>query len=174
MPIVEADLIHRLSGSAAFNTDPNLSIGGQISTDPGGVIVSDSDNNDMDDITSDEANDGIVIYHGYFYSNEITSDVLTWTNPVMFIDSLTSSGDTEVDIAIVLEAKNSTIELLANEETAPTSISFTRPINKAAGLAIGDLDQNDFRGHWIKYQVEPGAVSTADQYTIKAEGDTLP
>jgi len=173
MPIVESDLIHRLSGQFALNTDPNLSIGGIMSTDAGGVIVSDSDNNDMDDITSTEAAAGIVIYHGYFYSNEVAT-VLTWTNPVMFIDSLTSSGDTEVDIAIVLEAKNSTIELLANEETAPAGISFTRPVNKAAGLAIGDLNQNDFRGHWIKYQVDPGAISTADQYTIKAEGDTLP
>jgi len=174
MPILESDLIHRLSGGAS-NTNPNLSIGGVMSTDPGGVIVSDSDNNDMDDITSTEADAGIVIYHGYFYSNEVSSAPLTWTGPVFFVDSQTSSGDTGVDIAIAAEPKNSTIETLANEETAPSGgVSFERPVNKAGGIQIGDLLQFDFRGHWVKYQVEPGAVSTADQYTIKAEGDTLP
>jgi len=173
MPIVEADLIHRLSGGPT-NTDPNLALGGAMSTVAGGVIVSDTDNNDMDDITSTEALNGIVIYHGYFYSNEITSAVLTWTNPVFWIESQTSSGDTDVSIAIADEAKNLAIEIIANEETAPSGPSFTSPANKAAGIAISSLDQNDFRGHWIRYNVMAAASSTVDQYTIKAEGDTLP
>lgn len=173
MPIVEADLIHRLSGGVA-NTDPNLALGGDMSTDPGGVIVSDTDNNDMDDITSTEAAAGIVIYRGYFYSNEVTSAVLTWIGPVFWIESQTSSGDTDVSIAIADELKNLAMEVLANEETAPSGPSFTQPANKAAGLAIDDLDQNDFRGHWVRYNVSAAALSTLDQYTIRAEGDTLP
>lgn len=173
MPILETDLIHRLSGGVA-NTDPNDSIGGAMSTDPGGVIVSDTDNNDMDDITSTEALNGIVIYHGYFYSNEIISDSLTWTNPVFWIESQTSSGDTDVSIAIANEAKNLPIEVLANEEVAPVGPSFTSPANKAAGISIGSLDQNDNRGHWVRYNVSPNSGSTVDAYTIKAEGDTLP
>ena len=173
MPIVEADLIHRLSGGIS-NTDPNASIGGAMSTAAGGIIPTDTDNNDMDDITSTEAAAGIIIYHGYFYSNEITSAVLTWTNPVFWIQSQTSSGDTSVLIAVSLEAKNTAIEVLANEETAPSGISFTAPANKAAGIVIGDLDQNDNRGHWIQYIVNAAASATLDEYTIKAEGDTLP
>lgn len=173
MPIVEADLIHRLSGGAA-NIDPNLALGGAMSTVAGGVIVSDTDNNDMDDITSTEAVSGIVIYHGYYYSNEIISDSLTWTNPVFWIESQTSSGDTDVSIAIADEAKNIAIEVIANEETAPSGPSFTAPANKAAGLAITSLDQNDFRGHWVRYNVNAASSSSLDQYTIKAEGDTLP
>ncbi len=174
MPIIEADLIHRYSGSGTAS-NPDLSIGGAINaTDPDGVIVSDSDNNDMNDITSAEALSGIIIYHGYFYSNEITSAVLTWTDPVFWIQSQTSSGDTNVLIAIALEAKNLAIEVLADEETAPTGISFTAPANKAAGISIGSLNQNDFRGHWIQYIVSVEATAAVDQYTIRAEGDTLP
>jgi len=173
MPILESDLIHRLSGGPT-NTDPNLSLGGAISTVVGGIIVSDTDNNDMDDITSTEALAGIVIYHGYFYKNEITSAALTWISPVFWIESQTSSGDTDVSIAIADEAKNLAIEIIANEETAPSGPSFTSPANKAAGIAIDSLDQNDFRGHWIRYNVNAAASSTVDQYTIKAEGDTLP
>jgi len=172
-PIVEADLIHRLSGGGA-NIDPNASIGDAMSTVAGGIIVSDTDNNDMDDITSAEALAGIIIYHGYYYSNEIISAILTWTSPVFWIESQTSSGDTTVLIAIALEAKNVAIETLANEETAPSGISFTAPANKAAGISIGDLDQNDNRGHWIQYIVNAASTAVVDQYTIKAEGDTLP
>ena len=173
MPILESDLIHRLSGGVS-NIDPNLALGGAMSTDPGGVIVSDTDNNDMNDITSTEASDGIVIYHGYYYSNEITSEALTWTNPVFWIESQTSSGDTDVSIAISDEAKNIAIETIADEETAPSGPSFTAPANKAAGIVIGALDQNDFRGHWVRYNVNAASSSTLDTYTIKAEGDTPP
>lgn len=174
MPIVEADLIHRYSGAGQVS-DPDLSIGGAINTaDPAGIIVSDTDNNDMNDITSAEALAGIVLYRGFYFSNEITSSVLTWTAPVFWIESQTSSGDTTVLIAIALEAKNVAIETLVNEETAPSGISFTAPANKAAGIAIGDLDQNDNRGHWIQYIVNAGATAVVDQYTIRAEGDTLP
>jgi len=173
MPIVESDLIHRLSGGVS-NTDPNLALGGAMSTVVGGIIISDTDNNDMDDITSTEALNGIVIYHGYFYSNEITSAALTWTSPVFWIESQTSSGDTDVSIAIADEAKNIALEIIANEETAPSGPSFTSPANKAAGISIGSLDQDDFRGHWVRYNVNTVASSTVDQYTIKSEGDTLP
>ncbi|MCZ6582902.1 MAG: hypothetical protein O6761_07000 [Thaumarchaeota archaeon] len=172
-PIVEADLIHRLSGGGT-NIDPNAALGDAISTVAGGIIVSDTDNNDMDDITSLEALSGITIYHGYFYSNEITSAVLTWTDPVFWIESQTSSGDTAVAVAIADEAKNLAIEVIATEETAPSGPVFTSPANKAAGIIIGSLDQNDFRGHWIRYIVTPGATAVVDQYTIRAEGDTLP
>jgi len=174
LPIVEADLIHRYSG-AGSDVDPDASLGGAINAaTPAGVIVSDTDNNDMDDITSDEANDGIVIYRGFFYSNEITSDVLTWTAPVFWVESQTSSGDTDIAIAIADEAKNLAIETIADEETAPVGPSFTAPATKATGIAIGDLDQNDFRGHWLRYNVNAAATSTLDTYTIRAEGDTLP
>ena len=173
MPIIEADLIHRLSGGVA-NTDPNAALGGAMSTVAGGIIVSDSDNNDMDDITSTEALAGIVIYHGYYYSNEITSSALTWTDPVFWIESQTSSGDTDVSISIAPEAKNVAIETIADEETQPISTTFTAPANKAAGISIGSLEQNDNRGHWVRYNVIATASSTLDTYTIKAEGDTLP
>lgn len=171
MPIVESDLIHRLSG-AVNNGSPDLSIGGVMSTDPVGVIISDEDNNDMDDITSTEALAGIVIYRGYYYSNEVGT-ALTWTDPVFWIESATSHGNTSVEIAIADEAKNVFIELLPNEETAPSGPSFTTPANQAAGLLIGSLDQGDFRGHWVKYNVLASSNSATDQYTIKAAGDTL-
>lgn len=171
MPIVEADLIYRLSGGVG-NVDPNLALGGSMSTVAGGIVVTDTLNNDMNDITSDEAAAGIIIYHGYFYEN--THGSLTWSTPVFWIESQTSSGDTTVNIAIADEAKNNPIEVIADEETAPVGPVFTAPANKAAGISISDLNPSDNRGSWVEYIVNGGAVTVLDQYTIKAEGDTQP
>jgi len=171
MAIIEADLIYRLSGGVA-NTDPNLALGGSMSTAAGGIVVTNTQNNDMNDITSDEAAAGITIYRGYFYEN--TNATLTWTVPVFWIESQTSSGDTTVNIAIADEAKNLPIEVIPNEETAPVGPVFTAPANKAAGIVIGSLDPTDNRGLWVEYIVNGGATTVLDQYTIKAEGDTQP
>lgn len=171
MPIIESDLEYRLSGGVT-NTDPNASLGGSLSTDSGGVIDTNVLNNDMNDITSLEASNGITIYHGYFYQNRHSS--LDWTDPVFWIESQTSSGSTTVNIAVSDEAKNLDIEILASEITAPVGPIFTSPANKAAGIAISTLSSEEYRGTWIEYIVNAGTVTILDQYTIKAEGDTLP
>lgn len=171
MSILEADLIYRLSGGVG-NTVPNAALGGSMSTVVGGIVDSNVLNNDMDDISSAEAAAGITIYHGYFYEN--THATLTWTDPVFWIESQTSSGNTTVNIAIADEAKNLPIEVIPNEETAPVGPAFTAPGNKAAGISIGNLDPADNRGSWVEYIVNGGATTALDQYTIKAEGDTQP
>ena len=116
MPIVEADLNLRMSGGVP-NINVNDALGGDMSTAVEGIIITDTDNNDMDDITSTEATDGIIIYHAYYYKNNHGS--LTWTSPVFWIESQTSSGDTSVEIAIAAEAKNVAVQEVLNEETAP-------------------------------------------------------
>lgn len=171
MAIVEADLELVMSGGAG-NTNVNNSLGGVISVAGGGVIITNTDNNDMDDITSGEASAGITIYHGYYYRN--THATLTWTLPVFWIESQTSSGTTSVEIAIADEAVNVTMETIVNETTAPVGPVFTAPANKGAGIAITSLAPSAFRGTWVKYIVNAASPTTADQYTIKAEGDTLP
>jgi len=171
MPIVEADLEYQLSGGPT-NTDPNAALGGAQSTVAGGIIATNVLNNDMDDIKSLEAAAGITIYHGYYYQNKHAT--LNWTLPVFWIESQTSSGTTSVALAIADEAKNVTMEVVASETTAPVGPVFSTPANKAAGIALTTLDPSDFRGTWVKYIVNAGTVTTLDQYTIKAEGDTLP
>lgn len=171
MPIAPSDIEHRYSGGAA-NTDPDLSLGGAMSTAPGGEIVDDTLNNDMDDITSAEAAAGITIYHGYYYKNDHST--LTYIGPKMWIESQTSSPDTSVEIAMADEAKNTAIETIADEETAPVGPTFSTPLNYAAGLSIGDLNPGDYRGHWVKYIVDADAAAVVDEYTLAVQGDTNP
>lgn len=171
MPIVDTDIEHRYSGGAA-NTDPDDSIGGDMSTAGGGLIVTNTLNNDMDDITSAEATAGITIYHGYYYLN--THATLSYIDPHFWIDSQSSSADTAVAIAMADEAKNVSIETLADEETPPAVVSFTAPANYAAGLLVTTLDPDDFRGHWVRYLVSPAAAPFLDSYTLAVQGDSNP
>jgi len=172
MAIAASDIVIRLMGGASI-TDPNLSIGGVISTVGGGVIITDVLNNDMDDITSVEAGAGITIYHSYSYQNEHGS--LTYIAPKFYIDSQSTSTDSDIDLIVAPEAKNTATEVVANEETEPTgSPSWTQPANFAAGIALGDLDFGDYRGFWVRYTLGSSASAIEDAYTLGIQGDTNP
>jgi len=171
MPIVASDILMRISGGAS-ETDPNNALGGAMSTVGGGIVVTDVLNNDMDDITSAEASTGIIIYHGYYWEN--THGSLTYIAPKMYIDTQTASGDTDLAIAIADEAVNTSIEIIANETTAPSGPVFTAPANFAAGISVGDLDSTDFRGWWARYTVNNSATAILDTMTMGIQGDTNP
>lgn len=173
MPIASSDIVLRLSGGAS-NTDPNASIGGAMSTAGGGIITTDTMNNDMDDITSAEASAGITIYHAYFYQNAHGS--LTYIAPKFYIASQTSSSDTSVEVALAGEAKNTAAETLSPnvETTAPSGEAFTSPGNFAGGIALGDLNFSDYKGIWVKYIVGSSAAAVLDAYTLGVQGDTQP
>lgn len=172
MAIAASDIKLRISGSSASATDPNGSYGGAMSTVSGGIITTNVLNNDMDDITSAEASSGITIYHNYYYKNEHAT--LTYISPKFYIDTQTNSGDTSVEMALVAEAKNVATTRLADEETAPSSITFSTPANYAGGIAIGSLDAGDYRGIWVKYIVGSSASAVLDSYTLGIQGDSNP
>ena len=171
MPIAESDISLRISGGAA-ETDPNNALGGAMSTDANGKITTDVLNNLMDDISSVEASSGITLYRGLYWDNEHAT--LQYTDPFMWIDSQTSSGDTSLEMAIADEAKNVAIETIANETTAPVGPTFSAPASKGAGIAVGSLDAGDNRGFWLKYIVNAAAAAILDSMTIAVEGDSLP
>lgn len=171
MPIVSTDIEYRLSGGAS-NTSPAAALGGAMSTVGGGVITSGSANNLWDDVTGDESAAGDTEYRGFYVKNN--HGTLTWQNVVIWIDSLTSSSDTEFDIALADEAVNSAMETIANESTAPSGPSFSRPTTKAAGLSIGNIPAGQYKGIWIKRTVTAGAAAANDSGSVRCEGDTGP
>lgn len=169
MAIASSDIEYRLSGGAS-NTDPAAALGGAMSTVAGGIITSGSANNLWDDVSSSEAATGDTEYRGFYVKNKHGS--LTWENVVVWIDSLTSSGDTEFDIALADEAVGVAMETIADESTAPSGPSFTRPTSKGAGLAIGNIAAGSYKGIWIKRTVTAGAAAANDSGSIRCEGDT--
>jgi len=172
MPIADTDIEHRYSVDGSFEDpqpDKDDSLGGELSATE---IPDDTLNNDMSDITSAEAAAGVTKYRGWMYVNKHAS--LTYIGPKMWIESQTSSADTSVAIGMAVEAKNLPIEVITNELTPPSTVVFSTPANFAAGLAVGDLDPDDYKGHWLKYIVTAGANAVVDTYTLAIRGDTNP
>lgn len=170
MAITSAELEYVYSGGAG-NTDKEASLGGVISTL--GVIPTNVSNNDMNDITSSEATAGVIIYRGYYFRN--TNVSLIWLLPVFWIDSETTSTTTQIALAVALEAAGVAMNTIPDENTAPSpAVAFSRPTNKGAGIALGDIGPASFRGIWVEYTVTALTQTELDAYTIKGEGDTLP
>jgi hypothetical protein len=170
MAIVQADIVSRLSGGTT-NTDPNLSLGGARSTAGGGVIVNDTTNNLFFTIGGAEGAAGSVKYRCFYFLN--THATLPLVAPKVWISILTGSPDDEIDIAIGSSAVNGTEQTVANEDTAPTGVTFTRPTTFASGLSTNDLPAGQHRAVWVKRTVNTNAAAfTGNTYEISIRGET--
>lgn len=171
MAITAADISMRVSGGVG-NTDPEAALGGAMGTAAGAKITTNVLNNLFNDFTSAEASAGDDFFRGLYWDNE--HGTLQYQAPVMWFSSQTSSGDTDIDMAIADEAKNVAIEVIADELTAPVGPTFTKPASKGAGIAVGSLNAGDNRGFWLMYTVNAGAAAVLDTMTIDIEGDSNP
>lgn len=165
MPIASSDIKYYLSGGAA-NSDPAAAIGGAQSS------VEVTTNDLFDDVSSAEATSGDAEYRCVYVENTHAS--LSLIGAKVFIQSQTSSADTDIAIALAGEGKNGTAETVADEGTAPSGESFSQPASFAAGLDLGDLAPGDSYPIWIRRTVNAAAASTTDSWTIRVQGDTNP
>lgn len=164
MPIISTDIIYRLSGGAA-NSDPALSIGGAKSSVAAGATL-------FDDVSSVEAVAGDTEYRWVYVHNAHAT--LTLIGAKVWIQTNTPSANTDVAIAIGSAGLNGTEPALANENTAPSGVSFTQPSSFAGGLTIGDLAPGDHYPLSIRRAVTAGAAVAADNFTLRVQGDTNP
>jgi hypothetical protein len=169
MPITTSEIEYRLSGGTN-NTDPDASLGGGISTQ---TITTGVDNNLFDDVSGDEADSGDINYRCFYIMN--THGTITWRDVKVWIQSLTTSADDELDIGEAPEGTNGTAELVGDESSAPTNVTFYRPTNKthSDALQVGNLTPDDFFPIWVRRTVDAlASAKNANSGTIRAEGDT--
>lgn len=173
MAIITSEIVYYLSGATAdglSQTDPNASLGNYRS---GTAFTSGSLHNLFDQVSGDEASAGDVEYRCLAVKNENAS--LTLQNAVVWITSQTPSTDTTIEIAV--EAPSSqpdgNVQEIADEDTAPSALSFSAPTSKATGVSIGDLAAGNIYYIWIRRTV--GAAASAydnDNVQLRVEGDT--
>jgi hypothetical protein len=153
----------------ANNADPNLSLGGAVST----VLITDNtDNNVFDDVSGDESAVGTVEYRCRAVVNNHGS--ITLLAPKVWISSNTGSADDTIAIGLGTSGVGTNNEqVVANETTAPAGVSFSSPSTKATGLAPGNVPAASHFYIWERRTVNSGAAAvSANAYTIKVEGDT--
>lgn len=164
MPIIASDIKYRLSGGAA-NTDPNLSLGGIISSTDAAASI-------FDNVSSAEALAGDTEYRCVYIKNNHGS--LTLLAPKVWLQSNTPSGDTAAEISLGTSAVSGTEQTIADENTSPSGTTFVTAANEAAGLALGDLAPGATKAIWIKRIVSAAAAAASDGFTVRVKGDTLP
>jgi hypothetical protein len=163
MPIVSSDIKYRLSGGAS-NSDPLLSLGGAKSS-------VDAPLNLFDDVSSAEALAGDVEYRCFYIHNN--HGTLTLQNAFVWIQSNTPSNDTDVAIGLGTSALNGTEQTIANENTAPSGVSFSAPTTKGAGIGLGSIPAGQHRAVWVRRNVNSNAQAyNNDTGTLRVEGDT--
>jgi hypothetical protein len=167
MPIASSDLIERLSGGAS-NSDPNLSLGGVKSST---AVTDNVTHNLWDVVSSTESNDGDTEYRCIYLHNNHAS--LTLQNAKVWVSTNTGSASTTVEIGAGSAAINATEQTVANENTAPTSVTFSAAANEGAAVTLGNIPNGQHKAIWIKRIITAAAAAANDDtYVLTYAGDT--
>ncbi len=179
MAIAASDIKFKLSvktGSAGNSVSgtPAGSLGKYISTTE---ITDATLNNLFDDVSGDENAASDVEYRCIFVHNAHAT--LTWTSVVAWL-SAEVSGGAAAAIAIddlpdsAIGDSNAQADEIADESTAPGAGvgSFSSPVTKGTGLALGDIAPGYCRAIWVRRTAANTGAVDNDGVTIKCEGDT--
>lgn len=164
MAIASTDIIHRLSGGAS-NATPITSLGGVKSSNAAGATI-------FDDVAAGESAVGDIEYRCLYVHNAHAT--LTLTAPVVWIATNTPSPGTSIDVGVGTSAVNATEQTVADENTAPSGVTFSAAATQGAGVALGDIPPGQSRAYWIRRTVTAGAAAYADSFTTRVTGTTAP
>lgn len=162
MPIQSSDIQYRLSGGAS-NADPLASLGGAKSSNAAGAGIFDS-------VSGAESAAGDIEYRCIYVHN--AHPTLTLTGATAWLPANTPSTSTLVEVGLGTSAMNATEQTVANESTAPSSVSFVPAATQGAGVSLGDIPAGQSRAIWLRRTVTAGAAAIADSFTLRATGDT--
>lgn len=167
MPIVGGDLEERFSGGSS-NSDPDASLGGVKSSTE---LTDNTTHNLWDVVSSAESSAGDTEYRCIYIHNGHGS--LTLQNAAVYIDTNTPSTDTEIQIGLGTSAIDGTEQTIANESTAPTSVTFSTAAGSGNALSIGNLAAGSHKAIWIRRVVTASAsAANDDSYILAYTGDT--
>jgi hypothetical protein len=177
MPIISSDILFKLSTTAgsAGNSQTSTqaaSLGKYISTT---AWAGGTKNDLFNDVTGDENAASTVKYRCIFLHNNHAS--ITWQNAVAWLASQVAGG---ADFAIGVDAAaaspigQSTVQAaqIATELNAPTSVTFSAPTTKGAGISIGNIPPGYCRAIWIRQTATNSPAVNSDGCVIQVEGDT--
>lgn len=163
MPAIQSSDIKVYLSGGADNTNPNLSLGGVISTTE---LVDNTLHNLFAKVSAAEALAGSVKYRGVYVKNEHAS--LTYEDILAYISAQTTSPDTSAKISVADEGKNVSMQVIGDEDTAPIGEVFSTADGVGNGLSMGSLDAGDYIGIWIERTVDAGAEAFGNDQLILA------
>jgi predicted phosphodiesterase len=167
--ILPADIRFYLSGGY-FNTEPINSLGGEISSFQ---LVSGTLNGLFDRVDTAEAEIGDTEYRCIYLRNTSQTRKLLATR--IWIETGTASADTSIAISIGSSGINGTEPIIPDEGVAPPMNFFEIPLSEPSEPNIGDLYAGDHVALWVRWYVNTGTTSIADDFAVlRIDGDREP
>ena len=160
MPIIANEIVYRLSGGAA-NANANASLGGAKSSTVVPAAL-------FDDVTSAESAAGDTEYRCIYVHN--ANGTLTMQNAVLWITANTTAN--RIAVGVGSSAVNGTEQTVADENTAPTGVTFSQPTTKGAAIALGNIPAGQHRAVWLRRAITAASAASNDTYSLRVECDT--
>jgi len=167
MAIVAGDIDFRLSGGAA-NSDPDAALGGAKSSTE---LTDATLENLFSNAPAAESEAGSVKYRCFYVHNNHGS--LALQNAEIWISANTPSGDTVAAIGLGTSAVNGTEQTVADEDTAPSGVTFSSADGQDNALSIGNIPADEHKAIWVRRTISAGAGAyNPDNMVINVEGET--
>jgi len=166
MTLKSEDIGMFLTGGSS-NTDPNLSLGGNVSTTE---VISDITHRVFRRITDTEASSGITLYRCVAIKNKSVTDQMV--SVVFYMVQDTTSPSDLASYSFAAAGKNGTETPIPNETTLPPGdgINFINTLTRSGGLNLGNFAPGDFRCIWLRIIVNPGAEVLPDNaFKVRVE-----
>ena len=122
------------------------------------VTIANIANNIWDDVSKADSQAGDIEYRGLYWENADSADSIL---DARFWIQTQTPGEDVIAIADGDEAVNVALEIIADENTAPSGPVFTGPSDYAGGIVLPTtMAFSDFKGFWVRRTV-PAGVTTA-------------
>jgi hypothetical protein len=122
------------------------------------VTIANISNNIYSDTTKAESQTGIIKYRGLYWENADLADSIL---DARFWIQVQTPGEDVIAIADGDEAVDVALEVIGDENTAPSGPAFTGPSDYAGGIPLpATLLFSEFKGFWVR-QTVPAGVTTA-------------
>lgn len=130
------------------------------------ITVANNANTLFDDIEVADSIAGDTEYRCFYVKNAHGADSMS--NTVLWVDTQTAGPDS-IEIGLDPAGAGGTATTIADENTAPSGVSFSAPTNASTGLNLGTLTAGQSYAVWIKRTIAAGTTPTtvADYSALK-------
>lgn len=142
--IIADELKLYLSGGE-LNSDPNLSLGGQIST-------TEATENLFNTVINTNITNFYEDYRCIYFYNSSNIESIINLRVLTAVDN--SGDDSDLFLSLAYEGVNNEVQSITSSTTAPLNQTFLPCLNDSTALPIGNLGPNEFIGVWFKRTVD--------------------
>lgn len=118
------------------------------------ITIANQQQNLFDNVAAAASLIGKTSYRCFYIKNTHGTDA--GVDVTIWVKSVTPAGD-DITLGLGSSANGGVEQTIADEITAPTSVTFTQPLTYGTGLNIGNINAGSWKAVWLK-RVVPAAT----------------